>query len=624
MTQPSSKVIPQPAPKLAVQPTPGPPPLFRTFFSFLRWMIPVWHHAVLALLCLIIVSTLSIIGPWLSKFLIDDAFPNQDWDLLYGIFFALISLALINRFLNTASTILNAYIDVRVSLALKTHFYRHLQRLSLTFHENRPVGEHMYRANADIDAVMRMTTDILPATIRSVYEFFLILAFTAWLDWSVTVVILIYAFPYAIIAQKIATVQRRLDRRTRERWQARDAGLQEGVAGVAVVQTFGRRRHEVRRYMHLTVAGYRAAMRQFYMSLIEQQVTGGGGFLPWVKNQLIRIYFFRSVIIGDLTYGSVFPIFSYMNRLTNPVQQLINYFQQLRVSMVPAERIMETLGVPPAVTDRPGAGSMPPINGEVTFEDVHFAYEDGTPVLNGVSFSVHSGQKVGIVGHSGSGKSTVVNLILRLYDPSAGRILVDGIDLRDVRLDSYQGQIGLVFQETHLLNGTIKENLLFGKPRATDEEIQTAIHLSDLEGFVASQQNGSDSDLGEGVRLSMGQKQQIGIARALIRNPAILILDEPTSSLDTATEQRFFQTLQRAMEGRTTFIVSHRISTVVDADVILVMSEGRIVERGKHADLLKQRGVYYNLYNLYFGLKSEVVIPNSVTDKPSDSSATSP
>ena len=568
-------------------------------------MIPVWDKAILALLGTIIVSTLSVIGPWLSKFLIDDAFPNQDWGLLHRIFFALLALAVINRIVATMGYILNVYIDLRVGLALKTHFYDHLLPLSMTFHENRPVGEHMYRASADVDAVMAMVTDILPAAIRAVYDFGLILVFTTWLDWRVTVVILLYTFSYAMIAQKIATVQRRLDRRTRERWQARDAGLQEGVAGVAVVQTFGRRRHEVGRYAHLTIEGYKAAMRQFYVRLVEQQVSGSGGVLPWVKSQLVRIYFLHSVIVGELSYGSVFPIFSYMDRLTNPVQQLVNYFQQVRVAMVPAERILETLDVSPAVTDRPAARPMPPIRGEVTFEDVHFSYEDGTPVLKGISFSVRPGQKVGIVGHSGSGKSTVVNLLLRLYDPSAGRVLVDGHDLRDVRLNAYQEQVGLVLQETHLINGTIRENLLFGKPRAAEEEVLRAAHLADLSQFVMSQEEGYDTDLGEGVKLSMGQKQQIGIARALIRNPAILILDEPTSSLDTATEQRLVRTFRRAQQGRTTFVVSHRISTVVDSDMILVVSDGQVVEQGKHEALLEQRGVYHSLYCLYFGVREQ-------------------
>ena len=584
-------------------PNPGPrQSLIRVFLRFLRWMIPVWDKALLVVLGTLVTSTMAVVGPWLGKFLVDDAFPNQDWSLLYRIFAALVALALIGRIVGTMTTVLNMYVDLRVSLALRAHFLTHLQRLSMTFYEDRPVGEHMYRAGSDIGAVMRMITDILPAALRAVYEFFLILAFTTWLDWKVTAVILLYAVPYGMVAQKIATIQRRVDRRARERWQARDAGLQEGVAGAAVVQTFGRKRYEVRRYVNLTIEGYRAAMRVFYMRIVEQQVTGRGGLLAWIKSQSVRVYFLHKVIIGDLTYGSVFPIFAYMNRLTNPIQVLIQYIQQVRIAMVPAERILETLDVLPAVSDRRGAAPMGKLRGEVAFENVSFAYEDGTPVLHDVSFSVAPGRKIALVGHSGSGKTTIANLLLRLYDPGSGRVLVDGQDLREVRSSTYQEQVGLVLQETHLFNGTVKENLLFGKPQASDAEVLAAAHLAELQHFAMGLQDGYDTDLREGTRLSGGQKQRIGIARAMIRDPGILILDEPTSSLDSATEQRIFATLNRVMQGRTTFIVSHRLGAVLNADEIFVMSEGRIVERGSHNDLMKQRGTYYQMYRLYLGL----------------------
>ena len=576
--------------------------LIRVFLRFLRLMIPVWDKALLVVMGTIVVSTLRVVNPWLSKFLIDDAFPNQDWNLFYRIFAAYVVLVLIQRLVGTMTTILNHYVDLRVSLALKTYFFTHLQRLSMTFYESRGIGEHMYRASADTGAVMRMITDILPATLRAVYEFILILIFTTWLDWRVSLVILIYSIPYGLVAQKIATIQRRFDRRVRERWQARDAGLQEGVAGAAIVQTFGRRRHEVKRYVTLTIEGYRAAMRLFYMRTIEREIAGNSGLLPWAKNRLIRLYFLREVIIGNLSYGSVFPIFSYTNRLSNPIQVLIRYFQQVRIAMVPAERILETLDQVPAVTDRRNAPAMPPIRGDVVFDNVSFSYEDGTPVLRNLSFTVQAGQKIALVGHSGSGKTTVVNMLLRLYDPGSGRVIVDGQDLREVRSSTYQDQIGLVLQETHLFNGTIKENILFGQPHASDDEVVRAAQLADIDAFASSQRNGYDTDLREGTRISGGQKQRIGIARAMVRDPKILILDEPTSSLDSATEQRFLQSLNRVAEGRTTFVVSHRLTTVANADQIIVLGEGQIIEQGTHAELLRNGGEYAEMYRRYLGL----------------------
>jgi subfamily B ATP-binding cassette protein MsbA len=463
----------------------------------------------------------------------------------------------------------------------------------------------MYRAEADIQAVMGMVTGILPNAFRALYDFILIMIFMTWLDWRVTVVILIYAVPYTMIAQKIGTWMRRLERRQRARWQAVDAGLQEGVAGAAVVQTFGRRHHEIRRYVVLLNEAYRAIMRMVYLGMVQGHVIGWGGFLPWLKTQLVQVYFFYRVIIGELSYGSVFPIFTYMNRLANPIQQLIGMFQAVRVALVPAERILETLDVPPVVTDQPGAKPMPPVQGRVEFRNVSFAYEDGRPVLHDINFSVEPGKKIGIVGHSGGGKSTIVNLLLRLYDPTSGRVLVDGFDLRDIRMNTYQEQVGLVLQETYLFTGTIRENILFGQPGATERAVTDAARMADMDDFVSSLAEGYDTNLREGARLSGGQKQRIGVARAMIRNPGILILDEPTSSLDSASEQRVYRTLTRVGQGRTTFIVSHRMATIMDADEILVVEDGRIVERGSHSELYDRRGIYYDMYMLYFGLETK-------------------
>ena len=248
---------------------------------------------------------------------------------------------------------------------------------------------------------------------------------------------------------------------------------------------------------------------------------------------------------------------------------------------------------------------MSALKGSVAFENVGFQYENGRPVLQGVRFAVEPGRKVAVVGPSGAGKSTVVNLLLRLHDPSAGRVLVDGHDLRDVRLDSYQKQVGLVMQETYLFGGTIRENLLFTNPYATQEEMDHAARLAGIYDWVMAQPHGYDQDLSEGASLSVGQKQRIAIARAILRDPHLLILDEPTSSLDSKTEEHVLETLREVARGRTTFIVSHRLNTVIDADEILVMEDGRIVQRGRHADLVDAPGVYRELYRLYYGLTDE-------------------
>ncbi|MBI3948086.1 MAG: ABC transporter ATP-binding protein [Armatimonadetes bacterium] len=571
-----------------------------TFLHFLRWMLPFWHLIILSVILNVLEVTVSMLPPWLSKFLVDVAFPNRDWNVLWAIFAGYIIMDWFGRTSYTTRSIVDYYVRLRVNLRLHRHFLRHLQRLSMTFIETRPVGEHMYRASADINSIVYLIDDIIPKFFRAVYEFFLILVFTAFLDWRVTIIVLIYSVPYTGLAHYIASTQRRIDRDTRRRAQRRDAAMQEAIAGVKAVKTFARRDFEVHKYMRLYIDAWRQSMKNWWVGLVRGHTVGA--FLPWVKERLLYIWFIRMVIKGELTYGSVFPILSYMNRLAYPIQQIVDYIQEIRVAMIPAERLLETLDVAPAVTDRRMAMKMPPIQGHVELRNIVFNYEDGRPVLHGVSFTIERGRRVAIVGPSGHGKSTILNLLLRLYDPVDGQVLVDGHDLRDVKMRTYQQQIGLVMQETHLFGGTVRENLLFANSHVTDEEIERACRMAEVHDIIARFPNGYDEDVGEGSRLMLGEKQLLGLARALVRDPKLLLFDEPTSSLDSHTEQRVMTTFRRACRGRTVLWVTHRLNTVMDADVILVVYEGRIAESGTHAELIaREGGIYRRMWETYLG-----------------------
>lgn len=576
---------------------------FRIFLHFLRWALPYWPKLFIVIFLSLLGVTISLIYPWLGKYLVDYAFPDRNWEIFWAVFIAYVALDIFWRISGSVSSLLNNYIDWWVSFDLKSYFFRHLQRLSMTFLHNRPVGEHMYRANADIDAIMRMVTDLVPALIRAVYEFALILAFTTFLDWRVTLLVLLYSIPYTALAHWIASIQRRIDRDARRRWQRYDACVQEGVAGVMVVKAFARHRFEVSKYLRYLINAWRQSQKNWWMSVLRGHTIGA--LLPWIKERLLYIWFIRMVIKGELSYGSVFPILSYMNRLTNPIQQIVDYIQEIRVALIPAERILETTDVQPAVTDKPNAIRMPTIRGHVEFDNVYFHYEDKRPILHGISFEALPGQKIGIVGHSGSGKSTIVNLLLRLYDPVRGAVRVDGYDLRDVKMNSYQQQIGLMMQDTYLFGGSIRANILFGNPEATDEEIERAARIAEIHDWIVQQPHKYETDLSEGTRLSMGQKQRLGLARALVRDPKLLILDEPTSSLDSPTEHRLLETLKEAVKGRTSIWVTHRLNTIMDADLILVVEDGRIVERGTHDQLVAAGGAYRRLWDVYFGKYEE-------------------
>jgi len=577
--------------------------LWKTFFKFLRILIPYWDKVVLLVMLVTSASITGMLWPWLGKFFVDEALPNQDHKLYWTIIWAGNALILCNWFFWRLNWFFTRYIDLWVLSDLQSRFYDHLVRLSMTFMQNRPVGEHIFRAGSDIWGVMYMITDLLPQFLEAIIQFIIILLALSYLDWRVAAIVILFMIPYGAVVHWMANLLRRFDRERRERWQVSTAVLQDGVAGKMVVKSFARRRFEVKKFLAANITAWRTQMKFQYTRIMQNHLAGRWGFVPWIKSWLIRSWFFRECILGHITYGSLFPIFSYMNRLGNPIQRVINMFQSLRVAMIPAERIMQTLDVAPVVTNAPGAPMMPPLGGRVQFRDVHFQYEEDVPVLRGLDFTVERGQKAAFVGHSGAGKSTILNLVLRLYDPQRGQVCVDDTDIRTVRMESLQQQIGLVFQETYLFVGSIRDNILFAHPRATEEEIWKAIRLADLEEFVKSHPEGLDTDLHEGTALSGGQKQRLGIARAIVRDPQLLILDEPTSSLDADTEDRVLETLKKAMVGRTTLIISHRLPTVIDADMIFAMDMGQVVESGSHDELMALSGYYNQLYTLYFAGK---------------------
>ena len=579
--------------------------LLHNFFLFLRVLLPYMDKVIVCVSVICALSLARLLWPWLDKYFVDYALPAKNWNLLWAIVIAHVVLGLAQGYTNIINDIFRRYVELRVLTDMRARFYEHLIRLSMTFLQNRPIGEHMYRANADIQAILTMITEILPQFIEALFDFTIVFAFLAYLDWRVAVILFIYMIPYSLIAQWIASVERRFDREARGKLQRVEATLQEGVAGQLTVKTYARRVYEVHKYTGRLVDAWRSQMKKQYTQIVKQQLISGSGFVTWLKGFLVRAFFLRQAILGHMTYGSLLPIFNYMGRFSNPIQKIIELYQQLRVAMVPAERILQTLDVAPVVFNKPRAMTMPPLKGKVEFDDVRFSYEEGIPILHGLSFDVKPGQKAAFVGHSGAGKSTILNLMLRLYDPDAGRVMIDGIDLRDVRMESLQQQIGLVFQDTYLFGGTVRDNILFSQPHASEEAIQEAIRQADLEEFVKELPKGLDTDLNEGSSLSGGHKQRLGIARALVGNPKLLILDEPTSSLDPETEERLLETLKKVAKGRTTCLISHRMPTVIDADVIFVMDKGQIVEAGKHEDLMARCGYYFQLYTLYFTGKRE-------------------
>ena len=574
--------------------------MWGTFFKFLTIMKPYWDKLVLIVLLVCCTTITRLLWPWMGKMIVDDAIPNKDWTLFWILVAANIGLMLFNKLFWFLNQLFIKYIDLWVLADLKSRFFEHQVRLSMSYLESKQVGEHVYRANADVWSVMFLVTDLLPRLLEAIFEFFLLLLLLSYLDWRVTVLVALTMIPWTIILHIVTTFIRKFDREARAKWQNVDAILQDGVAGKTVVKTFARRRWEVYKYMCANIDSYRVEIKKRYTNILKGQLIGNWGLLPWLMGWGVRAWFFKEVVLGHMTYGSLLPIFNYMNRFRNPIQHIIYLIQRLRVCMVPAERLSQTINLSPKVLNKPKAKNIPEIKGEVEFNRVDFGYEKGVPILNKLDFKIEPGKKIAFVGHSGAGKSTVLKMLLRLYDPQSGEVKIDGHDVRDVRMESIQQQVGLVLQNTYLFIGTIRDNLLFSNPQATDEVIWNALELSDLADFVRALPDGLDTDMHEGTSLSGGQKQRLGIARAMVRDPKLFLLDEPTSSLDSETEAHVQATLRKAREGRTTILISHRMPTVIDSDIIHLMDAGKIVESGTHEELMAKRGGYYDLYTLYF------------------------
>jgi ATP-binding cassette subfamily B protein len=374
--------------------------------------------------------------------------------------------------------------------------------------------------------------------------------------------------------------------------------LNESIQGIRVTQAYTQERENMRYFDSMNLSNKKSwdkasAMNQAFGPLIE--ITGGiGTFVLFV----LGVYLIQS---GELTIGLLVAFSNYVGNFWDPINRLGQMYNQLLVAMASSERIFEFIDEEPNIADKPGAKPMPAITGEIRFNHVVFEYEKGRPALKGIDLEVKPGQSVALVGHTGSGKSTIINLLSRFYDPSGGSVVIDGYDIRDVTVQSLRSQIGVVLQDTFIFSGTIRENIRFGRLEATDEEVEAAAKAVNAHDFIVKLPNGYDTEVEErGNVLSMGQRQLLSFARALLANPRILILDEATASIDTETELKIQEALKVLLNGRTSFIVAHRLSTIRSADNIIVLDHGEIKEMGTHRELMERKGIYYGLVQAQF------------------------